>query len=196
MRLFPACLILLLSGPAVAQSFETFIDREQFFSVALPGKPTIENIRYEHLDGEMMPARRYSAQRGDGRFVVTVVDMTGLDNVSRVRGSIAHETWNIRKRVRARGGEIIYDAYSQISRIEGHQIQATYPDNSASSWQLLVRDKRLYIQEATLPPGAPPPGVFLASLWILDKDGNLRRPEIDFNGQYVDDATVPPESEN
>jgi hypothetical protein len=190
MRCFPACLVLLLSGAALAQSFIVYVDREQRFSVNLPAQPRIEQFRYIHLDDEMVPARRYTAERDGTRFIVTVVDMTGMDNVSRVRGSIAHEAWSIRKRVAAKRGEIIYDAYSQISRIEGHQIQARYPDGSLDSWQLLIRDKRFYIQEADVPAGAPPPGLFLASLWILDENGKMLRPTIDFNGQVTKAGTA------
>lgn len=189
-RFIPACLILLFCGPALAQSYIEYVDKEQRFSVNLPGKPVVENFKYVHLDDELVPAKRYTAERDGAKFSVIVVDMTAMDNVSRVRGSIAHEAWNIRKRVAAKHGEIIYDEYSQISRIEGHHIEATYPDGSRGSWQLLIRDKRFFIQQADTPPDSPPPGMFLASLWILDDNGKMLRPTIDFNGQITKAGTA------
>jgi hypothetical protein len=120
---------------------------------------------------------------------VTVVDLTGDENsVGSVRGAMAHEAWNIRKRVAERGGEIIYDEYAQISRVEGHQIQAVYPDGNRNSWQLLTQNRRLYIQEAVAAPGEPLPGLFLASLWVLDENGEKLRNTVDHNGQIVEEG--------
>ncbi len=170
----------------MAQEYAEFVDREQFFSVVLPGAPTIEDIDYVFLNEEIMPAKQYAAERRGGRHLVTVVDLTSNDNVSTIRGAIAHEAWNIRKLVAERDGEITYDAYAQVSRVEGHQILATYPDESRSSWQLLLQNRRLYIQQAILPPDQPAAGLFLSSLWILDEDGEVLRNTIDFNGQIIE----------
>ncbi len=185
-RFFLACSIPLLSSSVVAQEYAEFVDREQFFSVVLPGEPTIEDIDYVFLNEEIMPAKQYAAERRGGRYLVTVVDLTSNDNVSTVRGAIAYEAWNIRKHVAERDGEITYDAYAQVSRVEAHQILATYPDESRSSWQLLMQNRRLYIQQAILPPDQPAAGLFLSSLWILDENGEVLRNTIDFNGQIIE----------
>ena len=66
--------------------------------------------------GGAFPARVYTAQEGPRRYSVTVVNYAGA-GVTDVRGSIAYAALNFRKR----GGEVTYDAYAQVDRIEGHQ---------------------------------------------------------------------------
>jgi hypothetical protein len=189
MKLLPLCLMLVFSSAASAQDYAEYIDREHFVSVVLPGEPMVEDIDYVTLDDTTVPARQYKAQRRNTHFTVTVVDLTGDENsVGSVRGAMAHEAWNIRKRVAERGGEIIYDEYAQISRVEGHQIQAVYPDGNRNSWQLLTQNRRLYIQEAVVAPGEPLPGLFLASLWVLDENGEKLRNTVDHNGQIVEEG--------
>ena len=59
-RFFLACLIPLLSSSVVAQEYAEFVDQEQFFSVVLPGEPTIEDVDYVFLNEEIMPAKQYA----------------------------------------------------------------------------------------------------------------------------------------
>ena len=95
-----------------------------------------------------------------------------------MRGSIAYAAWNFRKR----GGEVTYDAYAQVDRIEGHQLQITNADQSRTFVAIHLHARRLYILEATVPPGSPPPVDFQISLYILDEEGKRIRYNLDHDG--------------
>ena len=90
-------------------------------------------------------------------------------------GSIAYAAWNIRKR----GGEVTYDAWNYIQRVEGHMLQITNADQSRTYAGIYLHETRLYILEATVPPGSPPPIIFQQSLTLLDDEGNT------FNYDYI-----------
>lgn len=182
--LISAALILLFSGPASGQGWIEYIDREQFFSVNLPEEPTVEDTTYTSQAGESFPARVYTAEQGRGRYKVTVVDYSDA-SVPGVRGSIAWAAWNYRKDLREAGGEITYDAFAQIDRIEGHQLQITNADRGRTFVAIHQHARRLYILDATVPPGSPPPALFQASLRILDEEGNRIRYNIDADGQRI-----------
>ena len=88
-----------------------------------------------------------------------------------VRASIAFAAWNLRRR----GGEVTYDAYHYIDRVEGHQLQITNEDQSRTYAAIYLHDSHLYISEATVPPGSLPPGFFQQSLEFIDRDGSRIR---------------------
>jgi len=175
--LIPAALILFISGPSFAQDWIEFADQAERFSVNFPGEPTVQATTYKSEDGGTLPARVYTAQEGPRRYSITVVNYAGTDGTV-VRGSIAWAAWNFRKR----GGEVTYDAFAQVDRIEGHQLQITNADKSRTFVAIHLHARRLYILEATVPPGSPPPGDFQVSLGILDEKGNRIRYDLDADG--------------
>ena len=120
-RLVPLVIILCGSQPGFAQSWVTHVSLEDRFSVNLPGDPEVEDITYPSEYGAIFPARVYTHEDGPNRYSVTVVNYADAGRVSTVRGSIAHAAWNFRKR----GGEVTYDAFAQVDRIGGHQLQIT-----------------------------------------------------------------------
>lgn len=185
---------LLFAGSAFAQGWVEYLDRERFFGVNLPGEPKVEDIEYTSAHDAVFPARVYSVEQGDRRYSVTIVDYTdaqrihaerpdrteasGNEWIKDVRASVAHEAWNFRKR----GGEVTYDAWSDIERIEGHQIQITNPDQSRTFAGIYLHDSRLFVLEATVPAGWPPPIQFQQSLRFFDEDGVRVRYDLDPNG--------------
>jgi hypothetical protein len=169
--------ILCIAGPSRAQDWIEYVDRAERFGVSLPGQPTVASSTYVSEDGKNLPARVYTTQDGPSRYSVSVVNYADAD-VRVVRGSIAHAAWNFRKR----GGEITYDAFAQVDRIEGHQLYITNPDRSRTFVAIHLHARRLYILEATVPPGSPFPGLFQQSLTILDAQGNRIRYELDACG--------------
>ena len=180
MRLVPvaaAVFILSMSAPSFAQDWIEYVDRVERFGVSLPGEPTVTSSTYVSEDGKTLPARVYTSQDGPRRYAVTGVNYAGAD-VTVVRGSIAHAAWNVRKR----GGEVTYDAFAQVDRIEGHQLYITNQDRSRTFVAIHLHARRLYIVEATVPSDSPFPGLFQQSLTILDADGNRIRYELDACG--------------
>ena len=189
-----AAAALAFTGTASAQGWGEYVDRERFFGVNLPSDPSIEDIEYTSAHDAVFPARVYSVQQGDRSYSVTIVDYRDAQRIhaertdgteaSRnewikdVRASVAHEAWRFRKR----GGEVTYDAWSDIERVEGHQIQITNSDGSRTYAGIYLHDSRLFVLEANVPKGWPPPIQFQQSLHFFDEDGVRVRYDLDPNG--------------
>ena len=62
-----------------------------------------------------------------------------------------------------------------MGRVEGHQLQITNIDQSRSYAAIYLHESLLYIVEATVAPGLPPPGMFQQSLEVVDEGGNRIR---------------------
>lgn len=168
--------------PASAQGWIEYVDQTERFGVTLPGQPAIHEITYTSWRGATLPARVYTVEDGARRYSVTVVSYASAENETDVLGSIAHEAWSVRKR----GGEITYDAYAQADRIAGHELYVTNTDESLTMVGIFLHARRLYILEATVPPGAPPPLLFQQSLQVFDEKGERIRYELDADGQRIE----------
>ena len=166
---------------AHAQDWIEFQDKAERFGVNLPGKPEVTNITYATWRGAMLPAKVYTVKVGPRSYSVTVVNYASLaaksdGDTTDILGSIAWAAWNVRKR---RGVQINYDAYAQADRIEGHEIYLVNPDKSQTRVGIFLHAKRLYILEANVPAGSPPPLQFQQSLEIFDDQGVRVRYDID-----------------
>jgi hypothetical protein len=177
-RLVPATLILSVAAPSFAQDWIEYVDRVERFAVNFPAQPAVQDTTYRSASGDTLPARVYTVQQGLRRYSVTVVNYASVADILIVRGSIAHAAWNVRKR----GGEVTYDAFAQVDRIDGHQLQITNADRSRTFVAIHLHARRLYILEETAPPGSPPPGQFQQSLQILDEAGEAIRYNLDADG--------------
>jgi len=191
-----AVTLLLVSGQSFPQGWLEYINQQDFFIVNFPGQPEVRETTHQSAFGATFPARVYSVRDGARIYSITVVNYSDSERihsertdrteanssssvwVTDVRASVAHAAQGFR----SRGGEVTYDAWADIDKIEGHQLQITNPDQSRSFVAIHLHASRLYILEATVPPGAPPPGLFQQSLGILDEDGNRIRYLIDAEG--------------
>ena len=192
-KLILAASALLLSSPSIGQGWIEYVSIADRFTMYVPGEPDVRNISYASEYGVVFPARMYSYEDGPSRYSVTVVDYADSEGIHSERsnktsaddgslywavdvlGSIAYAAWNIRKR----GGEVTHDAWHYIQRVEGHQLQVTNADRSRTYAGIYLHETRLYILEATVPPGSPPPIIFQQSLSLLDDEGNT------FNYEYI-----------
>ncbi len=192
-KLTLAASALLLSSPSVGQGWIEYVSIADRFTMYVPGEPDVRDISYASEYGVVFPARRYSYEDGPNRYFVTVVDYSDSERIHSERtnktsaddgslywavdvlGSIAYAAWNIRKR----GGDVTHDAWHYIQRVEGHQLQVTNADRSRTYAGIYLHETRLYILEATVPPGSPPPIIFQQSLSLLDDEGNT------FNYEYI-----------
>ena len=194
LRLLTTVSILCFAGPAFAQGWVKFTSELDRFAIDIPGDGLqMHEMTYESEYGVIFPARVYLYEDGEGHYSVTVVDYTDAERIHSERtnktsaddgslywavdvlGSIAYAAWNIRKR----GGEVTYDAWNYIQRVEGHMLQITNADQSRTYAGIYLHETRLYILEATVPPGSPPPIIFQQSLTLLDDEGNT------FNYDYI-----------
>ncbi len=194
LRLLITASILCFVSPAFAQGWVKFTNELDRFAIDVPGDGLqMQETTYESEYGATFPARVYLYEDGGGRYSVTVVDFTDAQRIHSERanktsaddgslywavdvlGSIAYAAWNIRKK----GGEVTYDAWHYIQRVEGHQLQITNEDQSRTYAAIYLHETRLYILEATVPPGSPPPVIFQQSLTLFDDEGNT------FNYDYI-----------
>jgi len=176
-RLIPALFILCVSMRTFAEDYIEFVDRAERFGVSFPGQPMVRDTTYLSEEGSKLPARLYTVQSTSGNYSVTVVNYMTVEPTF-VRASIAWAAWNIRKR----GGDITYDAFAQVDRIEGHQLHITNADKSRTFVAIHLHARRLYILEATVPPNSVPPTLFEQSLRILDENGTQIRYNLDADG--------------
>lgn len=192
-RLVLAWTVLSFSYSAFGQDWTEFVSMEDRFRIFGPGQPDIEEFAYPSEYGVEYPARIYSYEDGPNRYSLTVVDYTDAQRIHAERtnktsaddgsiywtvdvlGSIAYAAWNIRKR----GGEVTYDAFHYIQRVQGHQLQITNEDQSRTYAGIYLHEMRLYIVEATTPAGSPPGTIFQQSLELLNEEGET------FNYRYL-----------
>ncbi|MDH3507595.1 MAG: hypothetical protein OEQ25_10700 [Gammaproteobacteria bacterium] len=194
---------LLFTATASAQSWRMFTDPDEFFSVNFPAEPTVRNFEYASEYGATLPGKIYEVRNGDSLHSVTIVNFTDAQRIYQElpdrtdegnnaalwlydqRGSVAYAARNFR----LRGGEVTYDAWHHIDLVEGHQLQMTNADQSRTYASMYLHDGRLYVLEATVPPGSLPQGLFQQSLSFLDAEGKRIRYRLSPDGSRT---RVPP----
>jgi len=179
--------ILWFCESAVAQRWIPYASATDGFRIMAPGEFAIEEIDFETEYGIVVPARIFSHENDTGRYSVTVVDYRESQRLHDerlreigaiyqpiygqvdVRGSVAYAA----NKIRDRASTIEYDAYHYISRIDGHQLQTTNPDQTRTFAAIYLYESRLYVIDATASPDIAPPGMFQQSLEFIDEDGEV-----------------------
>ena len=201
-----AIVLALAVATSHAQGWRQYTGTADNFRIHAPGEFEVDEVAYPSEYGADMPARVYSYEDGASRYSVTVVDYTDARAIHAarpdrteadyelywevdVRASVAYAAANLRKR-----GDVTYDAYHYIDRVEGHQLQITNGDGARTFAAIYLHDSRLYISEATVAPGSPPPGMFQQSLEFLDDAGNRIRYRNYADAIKVRDPEVSPDA--
>ena len=184
---------LCMPAPALAQEWDTYVSRVDWFSITFPGEPVVEEITWPSEYGAVMSGRVYSVQQGASRFSVTVIDYTDAEarhaavtkNVSfagamywriDIMASIQYAATQFRQR---EDSTVTYDAWHYIDLVEGHMLHLTNADQSKTFVAIYLHENRLYIVEGTVPGNAAPPGLFQQNLSFLDEAGQrVRHDEI------------------
>ena len=156
---------LLLSGSAHAQQWIEYEDRAWGFSINFPHEPMTERIDYTTFFDQTVPARVYSAERGTGRYSLTVVYFSGVPTDSHT--AVSHAAEAIREK-----GEVTYFAFDSLDGIPGQLISATQSDGRLIQASVYFVDQRLYIAEGSVAAGSAPPAQFNQSIAIVDPEGN------------------------
>ena len=217
MRLVPllsAALILSVSEPASTQgvAWTEYVSRADFFSVSFPGEPKVQEITYPTEYRITLPGRVYTYVDGANRYSVTVIDYRDAEKIhqervkrciaagcdgdtvqpnawrSDVHGALVYASWNIMKR----DAKLTHYAMYDSDVIEGHEIHLTNADRSRTFAVVHMHENRLYMLEATVPPGAPAPGLFQISLRFLDKELKPVRYQWVGSGPYSNGYPAPP----
>jgi hypothetical protein len=201
--------------PAFAQEWTEFVSARDGFRVNFPGQPTVEDATYRSEFGYTLPSRIFSAARGRERYAMTVVDYTGIEAMGKARvkacapgderclGSMntGEGYWKLDV-----GGAIVYAAWTFLQRdakpthmgwswndlVEGQSLQLSNTgDRSQLFVHIALHTNRLYILEATVPAGAPPPGLFQQSMGYVDSNGHNIRYRYVYNNRFPAPPQVP-----
>jgi hypothetical protein len=198
--IFAAALILFLSTPSIAQEWIQFSTRVDAFAVNFPSEPKVQEITYPTEYGITLPGRVYSVENGASRYSMTVIDYKDAEKIhtarsaecqkkggegdacnnawrGEVQGSIVFASWKFFQR----NAKVTHYAWYVSDNIEGHRLQLLNPDASRTFAAIHRHGTRLYISEATVPKGAPAPGLFQQSLQFLDEEGKFVR----YRGYYT-----------
>ena len=170
-----ASLVTVMAGATYAQDWIGFTERTERFFVNFPSQPKVETFPYESEYGFTVSGKKYTATRGEAVYSVTVINFATSPEFNDLKGAVAFAAHKMRTAHTT--GKITFDAYAHIDKIDGIQIQVTEADGRRffGAINMHMQDKRLYILEATVPRGAPPPAAFQVSLQILDEQGNVIR---------------------
>jgi hypothetical protein len=208
--LLTAALILLISRASFCQEWTQYSSRADFFAVDFPGEPKVQDIDYQTEYGITLPGHIYSVESGASRYSVTVVDYANAEKIhtaraneckkkggegdlcqndwrSEVQGSIVYASWKFFQR----NAKVTHYAWYVSDLIEGHRLQLLNPDGSVTFAAIHRHGTRLYIFEATVPKGAPPPGLFQQSLQFLDAEGNPVRYRTYYTTGYSEEWKFP-----
>lgn len=189
LRVFIAAAACATAGTASAAEWITYTSSLDRFRVHVPCEFSVTDTTWDSEYGAVMPARIYECNDGAGNYKTTVVDYTDAQRLhaereGRTEADYIDIYWEVDIRasiiyaasqIRQREGEVTFDAYHYIDRVEGEQIQMTYPDQRRLYASIYLLDSKLYIFEATVPPRTPPPGMFQQSLEFVDAEGGRIR---------------------
>jgi hypothetical protein len=175
--LMAGLLILFAASPASAQGWQEYLSREDRFVQVFPGAPAIEETSWTDFNGNDRPARRYSGVRNGSTYSLTVVDFTEAD-YNTMRGAYAHAAYVYRKK-----GEVTYDAWAMIDRVDGHALQINLYDGNKMFFAAHMHQGRLYILECVMRPRDSAPVQFMQGMVFLDENGE--RVRYGTNGERV-----------
>ncbi len=167
--LIPALALLFFSGVASAEDWDIHTNRDNFFSVNLPGDPAMAQAPYKTLKGTNLNARVFTAVAPagsllSGTYKVTVVDYTSA------KDEITTAVEQARNASRARGA-VKYDEINNVDLHLTRRLTVETPATRILTEILVAANNRLYITEAETALNVPPPAQFQASLQILDEKG-------------------------
>jgi hypothetical protein len=187
---------LFLAQPVFAQEWTEYVNTADRFSVPAPGEPTSREMTWDSEYGAKFPGRVHTWTQGPNRYSITVVDFSDAERIHStlkheayvggvgywiidIAASIAHAARMYREKP---GVKVTYDAFHYINLITGHQMQVTNPDASRSYVAIYLHENRLYILDATVAKGQPPPLIFQQSFAMLDAEGKtIRYPSLYYN---------------
>jgi len=184
-----AAFALFVGGPLFAQEWDRYQNLDDRFAVTAPGQPMIEKTRWKSEYSSMFPETIYRWQEGANRYTVTVVDYSDSEAIYManphsesfklpvywqidILGSIQYAATQYRQKP---GAKVTFDAFHYINLVTGHELQLTNPDQSRTYVGIYLHENRLYIFDATVAKGMPPPLIFQQSPEFLDASGNSIR---------------------
>jgi len=201
-RFLAVAFILAVSSSVFAQGWIEYVNRTDFFSINFPGQPKVQEIVWTSEQETKYPGRLYTVENGPNRYAITVVDYSDAERLNAERAkncppdaqtacsgsaTMGVGSWivdvqgamsyAIAKFMTREGAKVTFFGWFYQDLIEGLQAQITNGDGSRTFVATHLHDNRLYVIEATVPRGAPQPGLFQQSMQFLDADGRTIRYE-------------------
>ena len=164
-----AAVLAGLSGAAWAQAWDVYTNRENFFAVNLPGKPTATESPYRTAKGTNLTARVFTATAPSSSILAGTYKVTVVDH-SNAKEEIPMAVEHAAKAVTARG-TVKYDGLNNLDLHLSRRLTVETAMTRILAEILVAENNRLYITEAETPLNAPPAANFQASLQILDANG-------------------------
>ena len=185
-------LLLMAAGsPVFSQEWIEYASKADLFAVNFPSEPKAEDITYRSEFGISLPGHIYSAEQGRSRYSMTVVDYNDAEKIHTARAQecrakggesdACQNDWRsdvqgsmifaASKFVKREGARVNFFGWAMVDQVEGLRVQLTNADASRTFAEIHRHGTRLYVSEATVPKGAPAPGLFQQSLMFIDEDG-------------------------
>jgi hypothetical protein len=164
-----AAFSVFIGVAAHAQAWDVYVNRENFFSLNLPGEPTETTIPYTTAKGTTLPARKFTATAAQGSLLAGTYSLTVVD-YSKATGELGTAIEEAAERFR-RMGKVTYDAVNMLDNHRSWRQTVETANQRILTEILVARNNRLYISEAATGLNTPPPAQFQASLQILDENG-------------------------
>ncbi|MBM3820849.1 MAG: hypothetical protein FJW14_17785 [Acidimicrobiia bacterium] len=209
MTVLVVALLVSVCGSASAQEWDLYTNLEDGFKINFPGQPRVTTGTYNSQMNYTLPMKVYSAQKGQERYSVTVVDYSDIQQMGverakscppgnancrpnagaalgsgyalhDARGAIVYATFQMLKR----DARLDYMAWEWQDMVEGHLVQQTNADKSRTFAWIGMHNNKLFVIEGTVPAGYPEPGLFQQSLGWVDKDGNGIRYQTIYSNSY------------
>jgi len=169
LAVIPAVAFLLFSSAASAQEWDVYSNRDNFFSVNLPGQPTMTQVPYKTTKGTNLTARVFTARAPAGSILSGTYSVTVVD-YSNAKDEFPTADDQARKAAQAKG-TVKYDEINNVDLHLTRRLTVETPSERILTEILGAANYRLYITEARTALNVPPPAQFQASLQILDEKG-------------------------
>jgi hypothetical protein len=169
LSLIPAVAALFLSSAVCAQNWDSYVNRDNFFSINLPGEPAVTEMPYKTTKGTTLTARVFTAisppgTRLAGKYTVTVVDYSNAKDELKTASEQAENA------IKAKG-TVKYDGINNIDLHLTKRLTVETATTRTLAEVLVAANNRLYITQAETALNIPPPAIFQAALQILDDKG-------------------------
>ena len=190
MRSIAVLLLMLTCAPASAQEWVQYASKADLFAVNFPSEPKVADISYTTEFGIKLPGHVYTSEQGQSRYSLTAVDYADAEKIHTARavdckakggeGDACQNDWRgdvqgsmifAASKFIKRDAKVNFFGWAVVDQIEGLRVQLTNTDGSRTFGEIHRHGTRLYVLEATVPKGAPAPGLFQQSLMFIDEEG-------------------------
>ena len=189
-----AAWLVVMCSVSFAQEWVQYASKADLFGVNFPVEPKAQDISYASELGITLPAHVYTADQGQSHYSVTVVDYNDAEKIHTARaaecrakggqGDACQNDWRgdvqgsmifAASKFVKRDAKVNFFGWAVVDQVEGLRVQLTNTDGSRTFGEIHRHGTRLYVLEATVPKGAPAPGLFQQSLMFIDEEGKSIR---------------------